>query len=65
MPMPRRKADDDEDVEPHTGEANIGTIQQLTEKEPVGWQFQPIRASMGFDITPSKPGAKRRRRRRK
>lgn len=64
MPIPRHKVDDDEDG-PHIGEASIGTIQQLTEKEPADWQYKPIRGPMGFDITPSLPGAKRRRRRRK
>lgn len=67
--MGRRRADDDDEAwaDVLLGEANMGHIAQLTEKEPPGWPFEVKRGPMGFDVTkvPSSAAINRRKRRKR
>ena len=49
--MPRRRADDEDDPW-ESWEPGVGSIGQLTEKEPPGFPFEPKRGPIGFCIDP-------------
>jgi len=57
--MTRRKSDEEQDQDEfRLGGSDVGSIIQLSEKEPQGTQFQKARFPMGFDI---RPGVHRKR----
>jgi hypothetical protein len=66
--MPKRRADDD-DNDPewvwNTASFAMGHLSQLTDKDPPGKPYEPMRGPLGFCIDPEAYKSKPKRRKRK
>lgn len=51
--MPTRRADDEDPDEFRLGGSDVGSIVQLSDKNPPGEPFKPKRAMLGFDLRPN------------